>query len=122
MEGAMQHFFIIVILSGVLLTAASAHDRHRADSQTPKMKEWFDTLKSGKGPCCSDADGSVVKDSDWEADDKGHYRVHINGQWMDVPDDAVLHQPNMYGRTMVWTGLYIDGKVQIRCFIPGMMI
>jgi len=114
--------YVMTMLSGVvLLSSVSAHDKHYSDSQTPKMKEWFDTLKSSKGPCCSDADGSVVKDADWESRD-GHYRVFINKEWMDVPDDAVLKQPNMYGRTMVWTGLYVDGKVQIRCFIPGSFI
>lgn len=104
-----------------LWTVAFAHDKHRADTQTPELKEWFSKLKSGKGPCCSDADGSVVKDADWESHD-GHYRVFLQGKWMDVPDDAVLEQPNMYGRTMVWTGLYHNGQVQIRCFIPGTMI
>ena len=38
--------------------------------------------------CCSDADGSVVSDVDWELKD-GHYRVRLEGQWIDVPDDAV---------------------------------
>lgn len=114
---------LLVVMVAYLLFMARcvfAHDKHRADTQTPELKEWFKTLKSGKGPCCSDADGSVLKDTDWESKD-GHYRVYINGNWMDVPDDAVLEQPNMYGRTMVWTGLYVDGKIQIRCFMPGMM-
>src|SRR6266478_5158095 len=115
----MKNFGWVVCLL-FLWSVAFAHDKHRADTQTPQLKEWFGTLKSGKGPCCSDADGSVLKDNDWESRG-GHYRVYINGKWMDVPDDAVLKQPNMYGRTMVWTGLFINGKVQIRCFIPGMM-
>ena len=120
----MKNFWLAVLFIAVCLlffwSVACAHDKHRADSQTPQMKSWFDSLKSGKGPCCSDADGSVVKDADWESRD-GHYRVYIQGVWMDVPDDAVLKQPNMYGPTMVWTGLYYNGLIQIRCFIPGMM-
>ncbi|MDI1264032.1 MAG: hypothetical protein PS018_12330, partial [bacterium] len=52
------------------------------------LKQWFDNLKSGKGPCCSDADGSAVADVDWESKD-GRYRVRIEGVWQDVPDDAV---------------------------------
>ena len=28
------------------------------------LKQWFDSLRSGKGPCCSDADGSAVSDVD----------------------------------------------------------
>ena len=33
---------------------------------------------------------------------------------------AVLTQPNLVGRTMVWKH-YIDGHPRVRCFIPGSM-
>src|SRR5258706_9948265 len=65
------------------------------------MKKWFDSLKSEKGPCCSDADGTALSDVDWESKD-GHYRVRLNGQWIDVPDDALVTEPNLVGRTMVY--------------------
>ena len=42
----------------------------------------------------------VVADVDWESKD-GHYRVRLEGQWIDVPDD-VITVPNRFGRTMVW--------------------
>lgn len=86
------------------------------------LKGWFDSLKSGKGPCCSDADGNVVQDADWESQNKdgSHYRVKIEGEWYDVPDEAVLTQPNLYGKTMVWPIKGWDG-ITIRCFIPGSM-
>ena len=32
----------------------------------------------------------------------GHYRVRIEGDWVDVPEDAVITEPNRVGRTMVW--------------------
>ena len=32
----------------------------------------------------------------------GHYRVRLEGEWYDVPDDAVITEPNRVGRTMVW--------------------
>src|SRR5690349_13354260 len=37
------------------------------------LKPWFDQLKSGKGLCCSDADGTALTDTDWESKG-GHYR------------------------------------------------
>lgn len=83
------------------------------------LKEWFDSLRSGKGPCCSDADGSAVSDVDWESRD-GHYRVRLEGEWFDVPDDAVITEPNRVGRTMVWP-LKGYGGLTIRCFMPGSM-
>lgn len=105
-----------------------AHDKHFAVSDN--MKQWFDTLRSKKGPCCSDADGSVIKDTDWDTAD-GHYRVFIEGKWLVVPDDAVIKEPNLYGPTMVWPirsngqtyGYNVNGAVvDIRCFMPGMMM
>jgi hypothetical protein len=83
------------------------------------LKQWFDSLKSGRGPCCSDADGSAVSDVDWESKD-GRYRVRIEGEWHEVPEDAVVTEPNRVGRTMVWP---IKGYLgmSIRCFMPGSM-
>jgi hypothetical protein len=83
------------------------------------LKSWFDSLKSGKGPCCSDADGSAVSDVDWDSRD-GHYRVRLDGEWIDVPEDAVITEPNRIGRTMVWPLRGYLGT-SIRCFMPGSM-
>ena len=57
------------------------------------LKQWFDNLKSGRGLCCSMADGQSVADPDWESKD-GHYRVHLENNWIDVPDDALITEPN----------------------------
>lgn len=88
------------------------------------LRSWFDSLKSGRGPCCSDADGSAVSDVDWESS-AGRYRVRIEGQWWDVPEDAVVTEPNRYGRTMVWPIFYRSFgsavRIEIRCFMPGSM-
>lgn len=111
-----------VVLTTILIcisTLALAHDKHYAISTD--MKKWFDGLSSGKGPCCADADGNVLQDADWESRD-GHYRVLINGKWIDVPDEAVIKVPNLYGLTMVWQ--YTDNFTLVpvvRCFMPGSM-
>jgi hypothetical protein len=108
--------------AALLLTMASqivqARDRGQY-AANPEIKAWFDRLASRKGPCCSDADGSAVSDVDWETRD-GHYRVRIEGEWVDVPDEAVITEPNRVGRTMVWP---IRGYLglTIRCFMPGSM-
>jgi hypothetical protein len=90
------------------------------------LHDWFEHLASGKGLCCSYADGYVVEDADWEAKD-GHYRVRVpkaadskDMVWVDVPDEAIITEPNKAGRTMVWP-LYDYGAVSIRCFMPGSM-
>jgi hypothetical protein len=106
----------------VLLLALASHLGHARDDGRyagSPLKPWFDSLKSGKGPCCSDADGSAVSDVDWESKD-GHYRVRLDGVWVDVPEDAVITEPNRVGRTMVWPLRGYLG-VSIRCFMPGSM-
>ena len=83
------------------------------------LKEWFDSMRSGKGPCCSDADGTAVSDVDWESGN-GHYRVRLEGDWVDVPDEAVITEPNRVGLTMVWPIRGYSG-LTIRCFMPDSM-
>src|SRR5256884_5133405 len=57
--------FTLGILVAGFVGAVQARDDGRY-SQSP-LKPWFDSLKSGKGPCCSDADGFAVSDPDWES-------------------------------------------------------
>jgi hypothetical protein len=108
----------IVLIFLLLCTPALAHPSH------PELNEWFNRLASGKGLCCSFADASVVSDVDWESKD-GHYRVRLDGRWVDVPDDAVITEPNRAGRTMVWPYTADGGTdhphTEIRCFMPGSM-
>jgi hypothetical protein len=82
------------------------------------LKPWFDRLASGKGLCCSFADGFSVQDVDWDTQD-GHYRVRIYGQWFVVPDAAVVTEPNLFGPAVVWPYNDRYGNTQIRCFMPG---
>jgi hypothetical protein len=119
----MFNFSLLLILAA-LLTAPWPHrgyarDDGRYANSNPELKAWFDSLRSGKGPCCSDADGTALSDVDWESS-RGHYRVRLDGEWVDVPDDAVITVPNRIGRTMVWP-MYRDGKMTPRCFMPGSM-
>jgi hypothetical protein len=110
----------VVLLMGVLaVQLGHARDRGQYANSSPELKAWFDGLRSAKGPCCSDADGSAVSDVDWESNG-GHYRVRLQGQWIDVPDDAVITEPNRVGRTMVWP-MYGYLGISIRCFMPGSM-
>ncbi|MBR0716034.1 hypothetical protein [Bradyrhizobium liaoningense] len=127
-RGALQLSCAVLMLALATPYGQARDDGRYANSP---LKEWFDSLRSGKGPCCSDADGSAISDSDWESKD-GRYRVRVprygyllDGQqqelvWVDVPDDAVISEPNRVGRTMVWP-IYGYMGVAIRCFMPGSM-
>lgn len=104
-----------------LLLFAFAH----AGGQYPDgaMHTWFDTLMSGKGLCCSFADGRTVDDPDVSMDGD-HYRVRVDGNWIDVPDNAVVtpNGGNKFGRAVVWPYIDSDGITRIRCFMPGALI
>ena len=98
--------------------SAQARDLDGRYANSP-LHDWFEQLASRKGPCCSDADGRSLSDVDWESRN-GHYRVQIDGEWVDVPEDAVITEPNRAGRTMVWP-IWSDGRPKVRCFMPGSM-
>jgi hypothetical protein len=108
------------LIASAAVFAGSATARDDGRYANSPLKPWFDSLRSAKGLCCSDADGSVVSDVDWDSKD-GHYRVRLEGRWIDVPDDAVITVPNRAGRTMVWPVKGASG-ISIRCFLPGSMI
>ncbi len=96
--------------------APARDDGRYADSP---LKPWFDQLQSARGLCCSVADGVAVSDPDWDSKN-GHFRVRLDGEWVDVPPDAVITEPNRAGRTMVWPVRSALG-MSIRCFLPGSM-
>jgi hypothetical protein len=108
----------------IMLGSGLAHARDDGRYANSPLKPWFESLHSKRGPCCADADGMTLRDVDWDTKD-GHYRVFIEGKWWDVPDDAVIQEPNQDGRTIVWP-IYIRSEhvlqdIKIRCFMPGTM-
>jgi len=108
--------FVSLMVLGLGLAQARDDGRY---ANSP-LKPWFESLHSKDGiQCCDNADGMVLADVDWDIKD-GHYRVRLDGQWIDVPNDRVITEPNRAGRTMVWP-YYLDGNPTIRCFMPGTM-
>jgi hypothetical protein len=83
-----------------VIVSATARDLDGPYADSP-LHDWFNHLASGRGLCCSMADGEAVADPDWESKE-GHYRVRLDNKWVDVPDEAVITETNRAGRTMVW--------------------
>jgi len=97
-----------------------AHDSGQYAGVDPALHAWFDKLASGKGLCCSFADGVAVEDVDWDTGGAGgRYRVRLDGRWIEVPDAALVTEPNKFGRAVVWPYQDSSGSTQIRCFLPG---
>jgi len=119
----MRGITITIIASMLGGTAPATLGQARGNYPDDALHAWFDKLKSGKGLCCSFADGRTVADPDWDTQD-GHYRVRVDGQWIVVPDDAVVNVPNIFGQAVVWPYPEYsssDNKttIRIRCFMPG---
>jgi hypothetical protein len=107
----------VVITVASTIPVGARDDGRYANSP---LKSWFDQLASGRGLCCSFADGVTIEDVDWDTDNaKGGYRVRLAGIWINVPETALIKEPNKYGPAVVWPYRDIDGATQIRCFLPG---
>jgi len=120
---------LALVLVALAAPLVRAHDHNR-----PDLNDWFTSLHSGKGPCCDGSDAMSLEDPDWEAQNKAgsHYRVRVPRYgylkddqqqelvWVDVPEEAVISEPNRAGRTLVWP-IYGYMGVTIRCFMPGSM-
>jgi hypothetical protein len=111
----LRILLVVIVLAVSAMPGASRDDVRYAGSP---LKKWFDQLASGKGLCCSFADGNAVDDVDWDTRD-GRYRVRLDGAWIDVPDDALVSEPNRYGPAVVWPYRDESGATNIRCFKPG---
>ena len=87
------------------------------DHANPEITQWIKGLKNKEGDgCCDTADGYPAE-ARWDAKE-GRYNVFIKGQWIEVPDSAVLTGPNKLGYAMEWH-YYINGRPVVRCFLPG---
>jgi hypothetical protein len=107
----------VMVIVFLIMSSAKAHDHSR-----PNLDDWFGSLQSQYGTCCGGpkVDATTLDGPHWDGKD-GKYRVFVEQQWVQVPDGAVLHQPNKDGRTLVWFTVGYGGIITVRCFIPGLM-
>lgn len=116
----MRRFVPVTVLVAFILACAWSY-AHPHDRLHPELDQWFMGLTNKvKTPCCDGSEAMRMEDVDWESRD-GHYRVKLEGEWVDVPDNAVVQEPNRLGPTLVWPWRR-NGKLdQVRCFLPGSM-
>ncbi len=89
------------------------------------LQPWFESLHNKFGLyCCSKADGHPLDEGEWDIKNN-NYRIFVQGEWADVPDDAVILAPNKFGKAMVWLGNQgelgwgLTLSSRILCFMPG---
>jgi hypothetical protein len=66
----------------------------------------------------------VKQDNAWKGDEAGRYWVPINGEWVQVPKEAVIYNSRSpISEAVVWyTNFNDEGGIKyifIRCFVPG---
>jgi hypothetical protein len=103
---------------------SQARDNGQYSRVPTEIRNWVESLADGKGvPCCATADGTVPEEFTWDIGAK-HYRVKVYGQWVNVPDAAVIKGPNRLGHAVVWIAyddpiFEVEPILSVRCFLPG---
>jgi hypothetical protein len=122
----------LLILLALVSSAANVTWKPEYAQLSNQERQWFKDQKNPKTqvPCCSEADGAQAQ----EDISNGHYRVRfvartftsapdVDSGWMDVPDEAVIQEPNRHGSPVVWyywkQGSNSPLLLMIRCYAPG---
>ena len=104
-----------VVLLG-LMSVAHAVDNGQFENVPSDVRAWFKGVRSPAGvPCCDIADGHRTS-YDMRG---GAYWVPIEGEWMQVPDKAIIRDGgNPVGEAVVWY-VHHRGAIIISCFVPA---
>jgi hypothetical protein len=118
MEDRMRRLAQVLLLacSAALTSAALAFDNGQYSDVPADIRAWFKSVMAPNGvPCCDISDGHRT-----EYDVRGGaYWVPIEGQWMLVPERAVIRdRGNPVGQAVVWY-VHHRGEIIISCFVPA---
>lgn len=108
--------------TAALISKTVAMDRDELRNVDPKIRKWFEQMRSPQGkPCCSYADGHRT-----EYDMKeNRYWIPINQVWTPIPPEVVIYdQGNPFQEAVVWYNPIVKngqptGEHEILCFVPG---
>lgn len=109
-------FVLLTLLLAVPPSMSLAVDRGQFENVPDHIRSWFKSVRSPTGvPCCDISDGHRT-----EYDVRnGNYWVPIDGQWMQVPDKAIIRDGgNPVGEAVVWYVKH-SGNIIISCFVPA---
>ena len=108
---------IVLLLAACGMTGtALAFDNGQYENVPPDIRAWFKGVMAPNGvPCCDISDGHRT-----EYDVRnGAYWVPIDGEWMLVPERAVIRNAgNPVGEAVVWY-VHHRGGIIISCFVPA---
>jgi hypothetical protein len=107
---------LLLACTAALTSAALAFDNGQYNDVPADIRAWFKSVTAPNGvPCCDMADGHRT-----EYDvHGGTYWVPIEGQWMAVPERAIVRdRGNPIGQAVVWYVRH-GGNIIINCFVPA---
>jgi hypothetical protein len=117
---------ILMLISICLLPVpVRAFDNGQYADVPDNVRSWFKSIRGPGGKlCCDIADGHRTT---WKGDEAGRYWVPINGEWVQVPEDAVIYNSRSpISEAVVWYTNFNDEAagiqqygIFIRCFVPG---
>jgi hypothetical protein len=113
---AMSQIMLVLLF---ICLPVLARDNGHYTSVSPEIRQWFRAQKSPKtgSLCCNEADGTYAEEDIRD----GVYWTRFEltkGEWIPVPADVVIKDPNRNGAPVAWWYIQ-DGKLQIRCYAPG---
>src|SRR5436189_5066054 len=93
----------IVLALLFLCLPALARDNGQYNSVSPEVRQWFRAQKSPKtgGLCGNEADGAYAEEDIRD----GRYWTRFEltkGEWIQVPEDVVIKDPNRNGAPVAW--------------------
>ena len=119
----------VAVAIALLSTIRPAEPRYVGAEQiqySQEIQDWIKSLKSDRqsSPCCDMSDGDFTSQAiRTGADGKLHWWATVNGEWVEIPDEAVVTEGNKLGRPVIWylqwPGLGGGTVTYIRCFLPG---
>ena len=110
---------MIEVLFALVLNHTIVRDNGQYNSVDQSIRDWFKGLHNDRGgACCDWVDGRRVDDFDWECKNDEQCAVKIEGDWITVPEHAMLKATNRVGYAVVWVTRE-QGKPTIVCFLKG---
>lgn len=107
---------VLLVFVCTLTGTALAFDNGQYDNVSPDIRAWFKSVMAPNGVPCRDISDGHRTEYDYRA---GAYWVPIEGQWMAVPERAVIRdRGNPVGHAVVWY-VHHRGSIIISCFVPA---
>jgi hypothetical protein len=97
----------------LIVTTGMTHARDDGRYANEPLHAWFDQLASGKGLCCSFADGFSIQDVDWNVKESRYYVALMVSGLRCRTMRSSLNQTVSARRSSGLT------RTQMVCFLPG---